>query len=217
MSRLIDMTGKKVGKWTVLRYLGDSYWLCRCECGNEKPVVAYSLRSGKSNGCNKCFRIKHGGSRSPEYHIWIDMKQRCLNPNEPNYKHYGARGVKVCQRWQNKFENFLEDMGRRPGPKMQIDRIDVNGDYCPENCRWVTSKENTRNQTNNRFFTINGERKCLAEWCEIYNKTYCCVEARLSRGWDIVRALSTPINENIWKNRRRLTIFGVKEEDVIKK
>lgn len=119
----------------------------------------------------------------------------------------------MCQRWQNKFESFLEDMGRRPSPKMQIDRIDVNGDYCPENCRWVTSKENTRNQTNNRYFTINGERKCLAEWCEIYDKTYCCVEARLHRGWGIVRALSTPINENVWKNRRRLTYYGVEDKE----
>lgn len=201
--RRIDLTGRKFGEWSVVRYVGGSRWLCRCKCGREKTVDGYTLRKGSTTKCHRCASNKHGLSRTPEYKIWSDIKQRCFNPNEPNYKHYGARGIGMCQRWRNNFRNFLEDMGKRPSSKMQIDRIDVNGDYCPKNCRWVTQKENVRNTTRNRKITIGGEEKCLAEWCELYGKTYCCVSARLCRGWDILSALITPVNENIWRSRGR--------------
>jgi len=103
---------------------------------------------------------------SPEYHVWYDMIRRCNNPRSPNYKYYGARGITVCDRWRNSFQAFIEDMGRRPTPKHQIDRRNNDGNYEPDNCRWTTPKEQTRNSRRTRFLTIDGETLCLTDWAK---------------------------------------------------
>lgn len=169
-----DRTGEKVGRLTVIceasRHPTSNRvrWLCQCDCGNEIVVTGGSLRVGNSSSCGclqsertasaNVARTKHGHARSgggnkrltsPEYRSWKAMLERIRNPNSPNYHLYGGRGITVCQRWlgESGFSNFLADMGPRPNGK-SIDRIDVDGNYEPDNCRWATLKEQRRNQRN---------------------------------------------------------------------
>lgn len=130
----------------------------------------------------------HGMSRTPENNIWRDMHARCKNPNRKEYKRYGGRGIAVCERWEE-FENFLRDMGSRPTPLHTLERSDGDGNYCPENCRWATRKEQSRNTSRNRFFELDGRRVTLAELVEERGLSYGTVSKRLSRGFSIERAL----------------------------
>ena len=130
-----------------------AFWLCRCQCGAEKPVRAAALRSGntKSCGCLKLDRMtKHGAHRTAEYQIWRGMKDRCGRPKRARYESYGGKGVRVCERWRDSFENFLADMGPRPGPAYSIERDDNDGDYEPRNCRWATTTEQSRHKAMQR-------------------------------------------------------------------
>lgn len=124
-----------------------------------------------------------------EYCIWRGMIRRCHEVTNRQYKDYGGRGIKVCERWQE-YENFLADMGRRP-PGLEIDRIDNNGNYEPENCRWATPRENMRNRRCTPMLTLGSETKCLAEWSETIGVSYNTLQGRLFRGWSVERALTT--------------------------
>lgn len=147
------MEGLRFGSLTVLRQApsknGRRYWHCKCDCGNEKSVIATNLRSGHTKGCG-CNERKAthghttGGKSSPTYHIWSAMVQRCINPKTRKYNDYGGRGIKVCDRWRV-FQNFLDDMGVKPHG-LSLDRIDNNGNYEPGNCRWATGAEQVRNR-----------------------------------------------------------------------
>jgi hypothetical protein len=143
-----DLVGQRFGKWVVLKRVVSSKssarYLCKCDCGREKEIFGYHLRGNKSRACPNC-RIKtHGMSYTATFKIWSDMLARCLNPNLKAFKYYGDRGITVCERWL-KFENFFADMGERP-MGLQIDRIDVNGNYEPSNCRWTTPQINHSNR-----------------------------------------------------------------------
>ena len=135
---------------------------------------------------------RRGALRRGAYASWNGMVQRTTNPNDARFADYGGRGIRMCDRWRKSFEAFLADMGDRPTPEHSLDRIDVNGNYEPGNCRWATRKEQQRNQRGNVRLTHNGETLCIAEWAERLGIEYCVIETRLRRGWSVERALSKP-------------------------
>ena len=162
MPAKIELVGKRFGKLVVVSQVGlDKWgqylWDCKCDCGNDVKVTGGNLRNRKeknSCGCVKTQRLKdtftkhgHTVNKAPtrEYRSWQGMKKRCLDSTHVYYHHYGGRGITICDRWLNSFENFLSDMGPRP-PKTTLDRIDVNWDYLPDNCRWATWQEQARNK-----------------------------------------------------------------------
>lgn len=136
---------------------------------------------------------KTAGKYAPEYSIWVNMRSRCNNPKNNRYHLYGARGIRVCRRWETDFLNFLEDMGRRPSRNHSLDRIDNDGNYTSENCRWATRKEQCRNRRTSKFLAFKGRRKTAAEWCEIFGIKQGTLHARLKQGWTVSRALTEPV------------------------
>jgi hypothetical protein len=153
---------------------GKKFYLCQCDCGNQKVIVGYSVVEGitKSCGClQKEINIQrstsHGCSYTITYSKWAGIRNRCLNPNDKQYPNYGGRGIKICNRWLN-FENFLEDMGECP-EHLEIDRIDNNGDYEPENCRWTTHLNNVNNKRVTIFIIYNGEEISISNAARKYN------------------------------------------------
>jgi len=161
-SRFIDITGQHFSRWTVISFAGiknsHTYWNCICVCGTIKIINGDNIKSGKSRSCGcmpKSYtgKIKHNKCHTPEYKIWAGLINRCENKNNYSYNDYGGRGISVCTRWRKSFILFLEDMGKRPDPKLSIERRDNNGNYEPENCYWATQvqqKRNTRTMKNNK-------------------------------------------------------------------
>ena len=190
----LDITNKKFGKLTAIRkveskYLGKqkrSTWLFKCDCGNFKEINKYSVTKGLIVSCG-CYlneirgasSLKHGLSDSRLYQCWLDMKHRCDYEFSKNskvyksYKHYGGRGIKVCEEWLDESFgslNFIKwSLNNGYSDKLTLDRINVNGDYEPSNCRWITVKEQSRNKRNNRFLEIGGVRMILKDWMNLYN------------------------------------------------
>lgn len=191
-------------------------WTCRCACGKETRVAAAKLVSGLSKSCG-CWRRDNGrrnrthgdastnGVRAAEYRIWAEVKTRCYNAKRPMYKHYGGRGIAMCDRWRNSYEAFFEDMGRRPSDKHSIDRIDNDGNYEPGNCRWVLVAVQAANKRNNRHITIDSETKHLAEWCRHFGISTRTFHNRVFAGASEQEALSKPT----WKTKRKAALKAV--------
>jgi hypothetical protein len=194
MPVLKNLVGCIFGRWEVLEYSGSSgqgaKWLCRCECGTEKPVNASSLLSGRSESCGclmkeaLSLRSIHGhirgGKQSATYVVWRGMLRRCADANHPSYANYGGKGIRVCERWKS-FEAFLDDMGERPEGKT-LDRIDGNGGYSKDNCRWFTMREQANNRANNHLLTRRGETHTIAQWAELLGVKEGTIRSRLFRG-----------------------------------
>jgi len=173
-----------------------AFQVCSCVCGSVRVVRTNNLASGNTTSCGclnselvaKCnvtHNTTHGESdKTPEYLCWCNMQKRCCNPNHKAYHSYGGRGIHICERWRGPdgYSNFLADMGRRPSKSHSIDRIDVYGNYCPENCRWATSKEQTRNRTTTRLVTHNGKTQCLTDWAAELGTGRVTLARRLKRG-----------------------------------
>jgi hypothetical protein len=167
----------------------------RCSCGRVFDVRQYCVTSGKTTSCG-CRRINtlramhttHGDSSSSEYRIWTLMKNRCLNTEADDYPRYGGRGIRVCPRWVNSYENFLDDMGRRPDGRYSIERVDNHGDYAPTNCHWALPKEQSRNRRSNRYVVLEGRRMCFVEACETYKVLRENARDRIERGWSVEEA-----------------------------
>ena len=199
-----DLTDKRFGRWVVLSYRGSNHWMCRCDCGTEREVIGTAMRRGVSSSCGcpsaelaATRPLKHGETRkTPEYAAWVSMKSRCCNPHTIGFENYGGRGISVCKRWLHSFENFLADMGRKPTAKHQLDRIDNDGAYCPENCRWATQTQQARNRRDSRFVTYRGEVRTIVEWAEILGVPYKRAFYRLSHGWSAEMTFTTPPVKN---------------------
>lgn len=203
MSQFQDLTGQKFGRLTVIKRVENknkqTYWLCRCECGNEKDVNAGNLKSGNVRSCG-CLRhetsTKHGMRNSRIYEIWRGMKKRCFNKNYKHFNDYGGRGITVCDCWKNDFMSFYNwSMLNGYVDDLSIDRIDNNKGYFPENCRWATIKEQANNTRANRFLTYNGETKTMTKWCEILNMKCTTLFTRLKLGWSVEKAFTIPVRE----------------------
>lgn len=197
--RLKDLTGARFGKLLVVRRVksdGRPRWLCLCSCGTWKENSSNALNSGHAKSCGCLMRESgktHGMYRTKEHTSWASMVMRCTNKRSDNYKYYGGRGIRVCDRWRN-FENFYADMGKAPSGTT-LDRIDSNKDYCKENCRWATAKEQARNKRSNHVVSANGETRCIAEWADILGVNVHTLHSRVHLGWDDEMIINTPIRK----------------------
>ncbi len=207
MSTFIDYQGQRFGRLLVVQRAPNAgktvVWRCQCDCGEPALVRAGNLRSGNTQSCG-CERNKktgersrtHGHSagykRSPELVVWKGMISRTTNPNNRSWDRYGGRGITVCERWRVDFGNFYADMGPRPSARHSIDRIDNNGNYEPDNCRWALPYTQTRNTRRNRKRFYRGKAYCLAELAELAGINYSTMKDRLLKKWPIDKAVETP-------------------------
>jgi len=211
----LEFTGEKYGRWktsdTQIRKGRKYYLACKCDCGVIRLVAKASLKNGKSQSCGCLHKeklkesykgknnpqYKHGNSCknswSKEYRAWVDMKTRCNNKNCRAYDLYGGRGINVCEEWINDFEKFLVDMKVAPSKKH---RVDPDGNYEKENCRWATRKEQMRNIRNNCLLSLNGKTKTAIEWSETLNIKVKTIYTRKSKGWSDKDCLMEANNES---------------------
>lgn len=198
-----DLSGQKFGRLTALYRLHNyhkkcTYWLCICDCGNLKIIKYIHLTSGHTKSCG-CLQkeivykqsTKHGLEGTRLYNTYYNMRSRCYNKNNKEYKNYGGRGITICDEWLNDFMAFYNwSINNHYQENLTIDRIDNDVGYSPSNCRWVNNTSQQRNKRNNNIITINNESHCLSEWCELLKIKRDTVYKRLKYGWDIYKALN---------------------------
>ena len=209
-----DLTGHPFGKLMVVGLAPDRSkgvrWICQCSCGQQTqvPIKTSALRSGKTRSCGCLWRETVPGNNATHrrsgdylYRVWSLMRQRCNNRKNPAYARYGGRGIKVCRRWEQSFERFATDMGERPTDTHELDRRNNNKGYSPQNCYWALPQQQSRNRRSNRWLTLNGETKTVAEWADITGITSWSIRQRIDRyGWTIEKSLTTPEDPS-WNHR----------------
>lgn len=199
MGSFIDLTGKKFNKLTVISRAESrrqpsgklvTYWNCKCDCGNAAIVKGCNLKDGHTVSCG-CSHIKHGyANKERLYETWKNMKRRCYDHKNKRYEQYGGRGIIVCKEWLDDYINFRTwAMANGYNDTLTIDRINVNGNYEPGNCRWSTMREQQNNVTRNRILEYNGNRKTMAEWAKEYNILYSKFNKRIQMGWNIEKII----------------------------
>jgi hypothetical protein len=191
-SRFHDLTGQQFARLTVRGLVGfkwrNAVWLCLCECGKEVEVKAGQIVNGRTKSCG-CYKAEtvskrfktHGNTESAAYKAWCNMKTRCENLSRRTYHRYGGRGITICARWLNSFENFYADMGDPPA-RHSLDRKENDGNYCPENCKWSTNKQQTNNTSRCRFVTIDGIKMTVTQAAERYGVSQFTIYGRMNRG-----------------------------------
>lgn len=208
MSKVKDLTGQRFGALFVVERAGSNAsgkatWLCDCDCGKTIIVVGNKLRRQKSCGCqrraflsefNKMTKTTHGMRYTRLYKIWRSMKNRCSCSSWEDYKNYGGRGITVCDEWKESFESFRDwAFANGYSDGLSIDRIDVNGNYEPSNCRWATVKQQANNTRSNLYLEFNGEVKTAKEWADELGLNYNTLYSRITtKGWSVEKALTTP-------------------------
>jgi hypothetical protein len=199
-----DRFGKLTIQKTYRKYFENyngRYADCLCDCGNISTVFVGSLTKGDSRSCGCNIKetkpnLTHGMRNTRLYSVWCKMKGRCYNENDPSYKDYGGRGIYVCDEWKDDFVSFyLWSQENGYADKLEIDRINNNGGYSPDNCRWTTKKVNCRNRRSCHNVTINGETKTVVEWAEVSGVSRKTVFTRIYRGWDYFDAIFSPVKE----------------------
>lgn len=203
--KIILKKGDKYARLTVLEEHGRSndgkvLWKCRCDCGNITITTGRAIFYGRTRSCGCLMREMaaqkhktHGMSKSPEYKTWTGMINRCENPSQKCFKHYGGRGIKIHASWRRSFENFLRDVGPKPSPKHELERADNNKGYEPGNVVWATRHEQLRNNRRNRLVTIDGITKPITDWANEFEIKLSTVYSRLLKGWSEVDSLRKPL------------------------
>ena len=204
MGNYKDLTGNKYNMLTVLRRLPNSgnnaVWECRCDCGNITKVTSGNLKNGSVKSCG-CLRhintsATHNKTNTRLYRIWAAMKQRCYNSNYHAYKNYGGRGIAICDDWVNSFDNFYNwaiDNGYRED--LSIERINVDDNYCPNNCTWITLAQQAQNRRSCYMFYYNNKEQNLSQWCNELSLDYKLIHNRIFKlKWSFERAISEPVH-----------------------
>lgn len=201
----LTLYGQRFGRLTVIcknpvsTASNNSRWDCICDCGTSCTVVGSKLISGYTSSCG-CFHLErlresvvtHGMRFSSEYNIWSGIKDRCLTPTNPAYGRYGGRGITICDRWRDSFENFYADMGPRPSPEHSVERKENDSGYGPNNCVWATATEQANNRRSNVFYEHGGVKKTVSELAREFDMSDVKLRKRLYRGWDLNRSLTQP-------------------------
>lgn len=204
-----DLTGKMFGRWTAIkreRIRDGYYWLCRCECGTTRYVLHSSLVGGTSKSCGCYHREElakrlstHGMTDTRLYRIYYDIKSRCTNPKNHRYADYGGRGITLCDLWDKSFDEFANwAIPNGYHDDLSIDRIDNDGPYSPENCRWVSPEEQSNNKRTTIFIEMFGVKKSLKQWVEFMGWSYSKYHGRYYRGYEVFR------NEDIAEIKQKL-------------
>jgi hypothetical protein len=197
-----NLQGQRFGRVLVgARSTNDDFgrvrWRCNCDCGSTVVIIGNHLASGNTKSCGCISREKkalrftqHGYYGTPTHTSWQTAKQRCFNPNSPEFHNYAGRGITMCQKWANDFAEFLRDMGERPNGKT-LDRIDNDGNYEPGNCRWATPRQQLNNTRRNMVLELNGERMTAIQWSRHLGLSARTIHDRIRKGWTVERVLST--------------------------
>ena len=210
MKQVQSFVGKRFGALTVMRVNGTRFYTaeaaCECDCGNSASVPLTRLMYGHTKSCG-CYRngllLKHGQSKTRLYRIWTEMVYRCNNPNNASYSRYGGRGIRVCDDWLNFLSFWQWSLANGYSYDLSIDRIDNDGNYCPENCRWADNETQMNNQRRTHYLTHNGKTQSMAQWSRESGIPYSILDGRINKlGWTAAEALTAKKGTKLCSIRR---------------